>query len=354
MCLGRPFFFSQVYPPGGTSPSGCRTRAASVGAMKMQTNRVYLSPTLLSTAAATNNINVASIFTGAAGSDTSYMLSPTNVVYGLPTRGPVGTTIAGQEVYPVFNNRGLLTPENCEVDGCNQHVGGGGGPPHLHGDPFGPGCLYTAANYSSLTAHPPLIAFNLDGYSTYGRHLSTLAPGYSDALDVCGGHSHGAYGYHYHTQVLRAQTSGYGSNGNNNAGTDYPLMTPGVYQCFRGDLSADPNLNVASRTVSIPCCSSTNKYVKAGFTYSPSAGGGSSSGSTAATASVSSNTAAIVGGVVGGLVGLAIIITLVWWFACKTVAPNVPPAVAKPVVSGGLPFGSAVTSAESSKPSTSA
>jgi hypothetical protein len=49
------------------------------------------------------------------------------------------------------------TPEHCEVDSCNEHVGQGGGWPHLHGDPFGPTCLYSAANYSSDVIHPPLI-----------------------------------------------------------------------------------------------------------------------------------------------------------------------------------------------------
>jgi hypothetical protein len=61
----------------------------------------------------------------------------------------------------VYNNRGQYTPQacpfgsridiigfigiarqrpfewqDCEVDACNEHIGGGGGQPHLHGDPF--------------------------------------------------------------------------------------------------------------------------------------------------------------------------------------------------------------------------
>jgi hypothetical protein len=57
-------------------------------------------------------------------------------------------------------------------------VGQGGGAPHLHGDPFGsyPGmCLYSKANYSSLSAHPPQIGWSRDGYSIYGRYLSRCA-----------------------------------------------------------------------------------------------------------------------------------------------------------------------------------
>ena len=61
------------------------------------------------------------------------------------------------DIFPTFNNRAELTDDSCEVDTCNEHVGGGGGQPHLHGDPFGPYCLYSGANYSSETAHAPQV-----------------------------------------------------------------------------------------------------------------------------------------------------------------------------------------------------
>jgi hypothetical protein len=132
--------------------------------------------------------------------------------------------VSGQDIFPLYNNRAELTPDNCEVDSCNEHIGGGGGQPHLHGDPFGTSCLYSAANYSSLSAHPPQvrpactlllpvcsplmaalaalqIGWAYDGPFIYGRYLSTSAPGYSTALDNCGGHTHDSYAYHYHTQV---------------------------------------------------------------------------------------------------------------------------------------------------------
>ena len=83
---------------------------------------------------------------------------------------------------------------------CNNHVGQGGGQPHTHGDPFGPGCLYSAANYATLSAHPPIIAVARDGPFIFGRYLSASAPGFStNPLDDCGGHKHDSYGYHYHT-----------------------------------------------------------------------------------------------------------------------------------------------------------
>ena len=43
-----------------------------------------------------------------------------------------------------------------------------------------------------------------DGLKIYGRYLSTIAPGYSIALDVCGGHAHDEYAWHYHTQIINA------------------------------------------------------------------------------------------------------------------------------------------------------
>jgi hypothetical protein len=90
------------------------------------------------------------------------------------------------------------------VDACNEHVGQGGGQPHFHGDSFG--CQYTAADYTSVDMHPPVIGWSYDGYDIRGRHLSESAPGYNaPLLDDCGGHVHDsdpeALGYHYHTQV---------------------------------------------------------------------------------------------------------------------------------------------------------
>lgn len=81
---------------------------------------------------------------------------------------------------------------------CNAHVGKGFDY-HYHGDPFGTPdrpCMYGASDYDSVTAHPPLIGWGADGFNIYGRYLDTTAPGYSVALDVCGGHRHDNYGYY--------------------------------------------------------------------------------------------------------------------------------------------------------------
>ena len=173
------------FPPGGTLANGspCRTRSASIGASSMLVSRVILTPTALSSASLDNNKERGASWYITRASD--------GAIFPLPADGAIGITVAGQQMFPIFNNRGSFTPEQCEVDGCNAHVGQGGGQPHLHGDPFGPTCLYSQANYASLTVHPPVIGFAFDGYQIYGRHLSTSAEGYSTALDICGGHQHG-------------------------------------------------------------------------------------------------------------------------------------------------------------------
>ena len=87
----------------------------------------------------------------------------------------------------------MVAVQECNVDACNQHVGAGGGQPHLHGDPFSSTdgvCLYGPANYTSTTMHPPQIGWSLDGYSIYGRHFNAANQGYANALDDCGGHTH--------------------------------------------------------------------------------------------------------------------------------------------------------------------
>lgn len=76
--------------------------------------------------------------------------------------------------------------------------------PADHGDPFGPQCMYSAANYTT-SGHPPLIGYGVDGVPLFGRYLYAASPGFSVALDDCGGHTHTGIGdaylpdgvYHY-------------------------------------------------------------------------------------------------------------------------------------------------------------
>lgn len=160
------------------------------------------------------------------------------------------------------------TPENCEVDGCNQHIGGGGGQPHSHGDSFGAKCLYSSANYTSTTQHPPKIGWSLDGVDIYGRHIAETNLGYNVALDDCGGHTHDSFCYHYHTQLLSLTTTGKGAK-DIAAGTTYPATTVGPHKCWRGDISKDVNFwatNPVGESVSKPCCGATQYFVKPGYT----------------------------------------------------------------------------------------
>lgn len=43
----------------------------------------------------------------------------------MPISDAVGVTITGMPIYPAFNNVNSLAWLECEVDGCNAHVGKG-------------------------------------------------------------------------------------------------------------------------------------------------------------------------------------------------------------------------------------
>ena len=274
-----PYLDDAKTPPGGTDTvSGtCRTRTASI-TNAAAVYKIPLRVTALSTASATVN-NIAT-FTGAGDAYTSpsvgYLVnsSDTSIYYALNARGPVGVTVAGQEIYPVYNNRAQYTPQDCEVDACNEHVGQGGGQPHLHGDPFHSTdgvCLYGPANYTSDSVHPPQWGFSLDGYNIYGRHINANNEGYSVALDDCGGHTHGTYGYHYHSQVITAYTTSAAQKGIA-AGQAYAVHIPGVFKCWKGDLTSVPGgssefwSSSYGSTYLKPCNGMTNYYVKSGYT----------------------------------------------------------------------------------------
>ena len=132
---------------------------------------------------------------------------------------------AGQDFYPFYNNLGQNDASQCNLDSCSEHIGQGGGQPHLHGDPFdntnSGRCLYSAANYSSSAAHPPQLGWSNDGPLIFGRYLSTSAPGQTTALDNCGGHMHGDYPYHYHTQNVDVTTTEVGG-GAGQKGLNFP------------------------------------------------------------------------------------------------------------------------------------
>lgn len=265
-------------PPSGTDQDGttaCRTRSWWTGleVWKVPLRDYY---ELLSTSTRFNNLeesNVATAFpSGASKAADGYLNSDSWGIYALPSGGSAGFTIAGQSIFPVFADSVDLTPQKCEVDGCNEHVGQGGGAPHLHGDPFGSECLYDATKYvDGTTGHPPVIGFSMDGPTIYGRYLSESAPGYSTALDDCGGHTHDSYVYHYHAQVKSAK-------GNTNCadksggceGADYPAFPPGPDKCWKANIAQTSGFWDGTRkddTGTLPCCGMTHYYVATGIAF---------------------------------------------------------------------------------------
>ena len=281
-----------TYYPDGMTATDCVTSEVTVSSPKMETTAIPLKTgeyryTLLDTALGSNNFDT---FSGGAGDGNTKYLCDTDAegCFGLPSWTGVGVSTTGQSIYPLYSNVVRITLDACEVDSCNEHVGQGGGQPHLHGDPFHASdtmCHYGPANYTDGTdGHPPVIGFAYDGPTIYGRYLSTSAPGFSDGLDDCGGHEHSADstaygGYHYHAQVISATTSSgnKGVNKNANTGKTYPAFTPGPYKCFRGDLSkrGDADYSYWSTNVPVqdtkPCNGMTHYWVKPGLSI-PGAG----------------------------------------------------------------------------------
>lgn len=245
-------------PPGqgGVSYSkACVTRSFH---QSYNIYKIPLNPLKLSTASASNNI---SAFSG--------QTDPKNLPnMGLPESGPLAVSVTGQNVFPIFNNQGQIAHIECEMDKCSAHAGQGFDY-HYHGDPYSniPGrCMYSSADYpSDSKGHPPVIAFSLDGYLIYGRYLTTSGLGQTVALDDCGGHDHDGLGYHYHSQVLSFTTTD---------NKPYTAYIPGVYKCWRGDISgtnffgtsAPPEQRPDYQSLK-PCCSMTsNFYVATGVT----------------------------------------------------------------------------------------
>ena len=111
----------------------------------------------------------------------------------------------------------------------------------------------------------------MDGFPIYGRYLDDTAPGYSIALDDCGGHTHSpdtnSYGYHYHSQVL-TQTITVASQGLT-VGQTYNAYITGPYKCWKGDISKYPGFWTKS-DYTAQCCSmntTTQAYAASGVTF---------------------------------------------------------------------------------------
>ena len=159
--------------------------------------KIPLSFTLLPTDSIYNNVGVDVSLTGQGNPGQGLgWITPT--ARQTPNAAPVGLGPAlgiafnGQQIFPGINNVGYQDLEQCNLNACGEHSGGGGGLPHFHMDGFHSQgiCYYGPNNYSSTTAHPPLIGFAFDGGWIYGRHLYAGSEGSTVALDNCGGHNH--------------------------------------------------------------------------------------------------------------------------------------------------------------------
>ena len=252
--------------PLGTSNAGDACQAGSGSLFSPERARPLkfsLFPPLLPSSNRSNNINNIT-FPGGRGTNMSDPAQPSylsgiNGAYGLPSQGPIGMTISGQAIYPVFGSNGAIALEVCSVDSCNEQIIPGVAQPVLRGDPFAyfgdnASCLYSAANYSAdTTMHPPLIGWALDGPAIWGRYLHTTSAGFSTPLDACGGHQHGSFEYHYHAQVFTATWDADGQPGSTALiGSQYPAFTAGPFQCWRGNASAIDdfwNVNASSTCI---------------------------------------------------------------------------------------------------------
>lgn len=110
------------------------------------------------------------------------------------------------------------------------------------------------------------LASSKTGFKIYGRHLNVNNDGQSIQLDLCGGHSHSSFGYHYHSQVLQLTTSG---------NENYFAYIGGVYQCWRGDINVSKIFNNAKAFTERadyhdlrPCCNSMEHWTASGIVAS--------------------------------------------------------------------------------------
>ena len=115
----------------------------------------------------------------------------------------LGVAIDGVVIYPTYNNTLHVSAAAGELSAHGLHSGQGLGA-HYHADSYsavGSGFdLYNASDYVGHR-HPPIVSVGFDGVAGYGIYQVGDMPldGADIPLDEFGGHSHGEYGYHYHS-----------------------------------------------------------------------------------------------------------------------------------------------------------
>jgi len=141
-----------------------------------------------------------------------YITSLNYNVYNYTSISAIGVMIDGVALYPVLNNT-LTSAHKCaEITHNGIHVGQGMGL-HYHADGHSADAthnnmsLYNYFDYIDHS-HPPIIGFGLDGIALYGIYDADYSmDGSTVALDDFGGHSHGDYGYHYHSHIVNNTSS---------------------------------------------------------------------------------------------------------------------------------------------------
>lgn len=98
---GFVYDLADIPNPPGTDEFGtpCVTRNHTLGGL--QTIRIPLNVTLLSTSSQSNNINN-------GGFPLYDYINTTNGSVGLPSDGNVGWTLAGGEIFPLYSNAGTV------------------------------------------------------------------------------------------------------------------------------------------------------------------------------------------------------------------------------------------------------
>ena len=153
--------------------------------------------------------------------------------YNYASISGIGIIIDGVSLYPVLNNTLTTAHKSAEITNTGIHVGQGMGL-HYHADGYSGKVssnnytnnlfLYNDNDYIGSN-HPPLIGFGLDGIALYGVYNTNYSSmhGYNVSLDEFGGHTHGDYGYHYHSHTVE-------NNVSNNIDTITDGSEPTVYK----------------------------------------------------------------------------------------------------------------------------
>jgi len=173
-------------------------------------------------------------------------------VYNLASISGVGIAIDGSEIYPVLNNTLATTQQNAEITSVGNHVGQGMGL-HYHADGHialnNDLQLYNINDYPGHN-HPPLIGFGYDGIALYGVYEEAYPmEGNNVPLDAFGGHTHGNFGYHYHSHQVQVPAE------NGQSGYVLDVLMKGAWKGkinevpeFWDDRRGDPAVSMAQRS----------------------------------------------------------------------------------------------------------